>query len=420
MSKVLILSLIILFARLAGGEVLLYEGFDYPSDGWNPEDGLIGKDGGVGFRGPWLPSYPNPDGSAMLPFGVHEQGLTYSKNGIDLEVSGRSMYSQISVPRACDQQVRNTVDLGIGIEGNTRWFSMLIHFTDHPEQLGPPPPGVAWFFVIRFSGIDNGFGRQSGASQWGMHYRTRPYGVISGGGNVRFGQTTLLVMKVDYGRTRQTNTLWVNPTPAVNRSVLEPEEFPTLKAVPMALSGNTNQINLTSGCQAYADEIRVGTTYYDVAPAMAENAPWRPVPWSPANDPLSEWAAKLSDSGLTVRPRPPEATNAGTVQFRPANYTVDESAGWAALTVTREGGKDGSASVNYATEGGTAASGADFTPAGGTLFWADGDSAPKTVDVQILRDASTEGDETFRVRLNTPGSAALGRAASATVLLPAH
>lgn len=108
------------------------------------------------------------------------------------------------------------------------------------------------------------------------------------------------------------------------------------------------------------------------------------------------------------------------MQFRPANCVADESAGRATLTVTREGGEAGPIRVNYSTGGGTAAPGADSTPAGGTLFWADGDSEPKTVDVQILRDAAAEGDETLDVRLNTPGNAVLSRSASASVLIPAR
>ncbi len=111
---------------------------------------------------------------------------------------------------------------------------------------------------------------------------------------------------------------------------------------------------------------------------------------------------------------------AGTLQFNPSTYTVDEAAGTVTLTVTRTGGSSGAASVNYATANGTATAGSDYTAKNGTLNWADGDSASKTFAVTILNDSSTEGSESFSASISGATGATLGSPTSATVTIPAN
>jgi hypothetical protein len=375
--KTAVLSMaLFIIALTAGADLLLYEGFDYPSDGINPESGLTGRNGGVGFTGPWRAPEIHPV-NTLLPFGVHQDGLTFSKNGTALDVSGGCAYSQMMIPTwTHDQQERDTVNLGIGVAGNTRWFSLLVHLADIPLQQQSPAPNMGWWSIVRFSGIDNAFGKIWSGFKWGMEY---PFtlGTI----DIDYGQTALLVLKVTYGSTGQTNTLWVNPTPATSSAVLAPIEPASLANVPMLLAGITNRINMTSSNQGYMDEIRVGTTYYDVAPGVVETV------------------------------------NTGTLQFSPASYATAESGDWVTVTVTREGGSSGPASVTFATLGGTATSGADFSPAGGTLYWADGDVSPKTLDVQILRDGFLEDDETFLVHLSSATGATMGSTSMATVTI---
>ena len=65
-----------------------------------------------------------------------------------------------------------------------------------------------------------------------------------------------------------------------------------------------------------------------------------------------------------------------------------------------------SVSVDYATKDGTAAAGADYTAASGTLTFAAGETA-KTVSVALLDDAIDEGKETFRLKLSNPRGAYL-------------
>src|SRR5262249_26822459 len=84
--------------------------------------------------------------------------------------------------------------------------------------------------------------------------------------------------------------------------------------------------------------------------------------------------------------------NSGTT---PLVFTVTLSSANEAATVT----------VNYATGSGSANS-TDFTPTGGTLSFASGETS-KTVAVPILGDTTYEPDETFSLILNSPTNATL-------------
>ena len=110
-------------------------------------------------------------------------------------------------------------------------------------------------------------------------------------------------------------------------------------------------------------------------------------------------------------------TSPGTLQFVSPTYSVNESAGMVALTVTRTGGSLGAVSVAYATTNGTATAGSDYTATSGTLNWAAGDTEFKTFTVNILDDAIVEGNETFDVQMGAVSGAHLGSPATATVTI---
>ena len=95
----------------------------------------------------------------------------------------------------------------------------------------------------------------------------------------------------------------------------------------------------------------------------------------------------------TVSVSDASATEGGTVEF-----TVSLSAA-SAKQVT----------VQYATSGGTAASGTDFTSESGTLTFA-ADETSKTVSVSTADDAVDEDDETFTLTLSSPANATMGDA----------
>lgn len=66
-------------------------------------------------------------------------------------------------------------------------------------------------------------------------------------------------------------------------------------------------------------------------------------------------------------------------------------------------------SVDFATAGGTATSGVDFTPAGGRLTFAPGETS-KTVAVAVTGDRANEGEEVFSLNLSNAVNAALADA----------
>lgn len=128
-------------------------------------------------------------------------------------------------------------------------------------------------------------------------------------------------------------------------------------------------------------------------------------------------ASALASSSPIISQVVPFAAIGNTIQFASAAYSVNESTGGIMLTVTRIGDVSNAASVNYATAGGTATSGADFTATSGALAWLANDSSTRTVLVPIVNDGIAESSETFTVALSGAQGAALGAVSAATVTI---
>jgi subtilisin-like proprotein convertase family protein len=87
------------------------------------------------------------------------------------------------------------------------------------------------------------------------------------------------------------------------------------------------------------------------------------------------------------------------------------------VSVTRTGGREEEATVNYATSSGTATAGSDFTHTSGTLTFAPGELV-KSFTIPILNDTTPEAPESFTVTLsNATGGATLGSRIIATATL---
>ena len=127
----------------------------------------------------------------------------------------------------------------------------------------------------------------------------------------------------------------------------------------------------------------------------------------------SVWRDKIFDYGAGDTGATP-----GTLSFTGPTFQTQESAGIATLTVRRTGGTDGAVSVDYSVAGGTATEGQDYQLSTGTLSWANGDGAIKTIQIPIFDDAIVEGSETVVVTLSNPlGGAALGGPSTATLTI---
>jgi choice-of-anchor B domain-containing protein len=111
------------------------------------------------------------------------------------------------------------------------------------------------------------------------------------------------------------------------------------------------------------------------------------------------------------------AQNAGRIGFATTAVTTGESAGSVTVRVQRVVGHAGAVSVQYATSDGTAGSG-DYASNSGTLSWAAGDLADKTVSITLSDDTVDESNESFTLTLSSPtGGATIDGSASLAIEL---
>ncbi len=106
------------------------------------------------------------------------------------------------------------------------------------------------------------------------------------------------------------------------------------------------------------------------------------------------------------------------IQFATADYSVMENGGAVSLTVQRLGDLNGTHTVDYATQNGSAAAGVDYTAQSGTLTFTPGQTT-QTVSIPILNDGVAESNEAFQVLLSnlTGFHGGLGVPATSTVTI---
>jgi uncharacterized delta-60 repeat protein len=127
--------------------------------------------------------------------------------------------------------------------------------------------------------------------------------------------------------------------------------------------------------------------------------------------------------GLTPPVACPTGPNpaAGVLQFSAATYRMleDRFAGKRGIEVTRTQGSSGPVSATFTTTaGGTALPGVHYTPKSITVHFADGDTASRTVALDLLENADVEDDRTVNLVLSEPGGCAtLGAQASAVLTI---
>ncbi|HVT59692.1 MAG TPA: Calx-beta domain-containing protein [Thermoanaerobaculia bacterium] len=114
------------------------------------------------------------------------------------------------------------------------------------------------------------------------------------------------------------------------------------------------------------------------------------------------------------------ASSPGSIGFEITNYMSSEAATRALIVVLRSGGTSGMVSVHYATSDGTAVAGINYTPASGTLSWADGDSTPQAFSVPMIDDGVQDGTHTVNLALSSPtGGATLGQSTATLAIADA-
>lgn len=106
----------------------------------------------------------------------------------------------------------------------------------------------------------------------------------------------------------------------------------------------------------------------------------------------------------------------GALQFGAATYSVAETNATLSIPVTRACSSTGAVSVSY-TFGGTAVRPTDYTVSG-TLSWAAGDSATKTLTLTTVDNAVYSGDKTIILTLSAPtGGAGLAPPSKTTITI---
>jgi hypothetical protein len=98
----------------------------------------------------------------------------------------------------------------------------------------------------------------------------------------------------------------------------------------------------------------------------------------------------------------------GILEFTTPVASGAQMSGSLSMTVGRIAGAAGPASVNYSTINGTAIAGTDYTPSNGTLYWADGDLAPKTITLAVSTAQAFSGTKNLQVGLWAESGALLG------------
>ncbi|NTV15308.1 MAG: DUF1566 domain-containing protein, partial [Desulfobulbaceae bacterium] len=104
--------------------------------------------------------------------------------------------------------------------------------------------------------------------------------------------------------------------------------------------------------------------------------------------------------GQNVLGYPIEGANPGALAFSSPTYSVGENGGMATIAVQRILGLTGTVGVNYTSSNGTATAGMDYSAVSGVLSWGDGDTADKSIIVNIANDGVTEGSESVNLALS--------------------
>jgi hypothetical protein len=105
----------------------------------------------------------------------------------------------------------------------------------------------------------------------------------------------------------------------------------------------------------------------------------------------------------------------GTLQFNSPAFLVTENGIVAVITITRIGGTSGQVSVDFATDGGSAVAGQDFTATSQTVTFGDSETT-KTVSVPILDNQLVQSSRSVTLKLSNPTGGATLRAPSTATL----
>jgi len=238
-------------------------------DGFGSAGSLVGTVGGSGWSGAW-------SGDSAVQ---QEAGSLIDPGGA-LSTSGGSLRM---IPGVASQNVSREMASAVGSPGTQIWLSFLVR----PDDLNSMSFGGV---ILGAPGSELYAGYQGNEFLLGTAYSV--IGIVDTATPVVSGETAFLVLKLDFAAGNDSATLYVNPSPGA----ASPDSLPQGIAVKADLDlGTFSDIGLTAGKGLSAnavvlDELRIGSSYLDVAPA----AP--PPPASPTATGLGVAQVYVEDS----------------------------------------------------------------------------------------------------------------------------
>ena len=125
-----------------------------------------------------------------------------------------------------------------------------------------------------------------------------------------------------------------------------------------------------------------------------------------------------SAATLTIEDNDDPAEQPGTLSFTEDEFQTLENESVKTVSVERTDGSDGSISVSFTTQDGSARAGEDYHSVSGVLSWSDDDSSLKSFELALLDDLELEGPETINLILSAPtGGAQLGTSSATMTVL---
>ncbi|HEV3339551.1 MAG TPA: MBG domain-containing protein, partial [Pirellulales bacterium] len=139
--------------------------------------------------------------------------------------------------------------------------------------------------------------------------------------------------------------------------------------------------------------------------------------------PVGQWITATAtpdttggNTSMFSLPAPVVAAAGNTVQFSSPNYLVTETGGKTVIVVTRSGDTSGTTTVAYATTGGSATAGVNYTAESGTLTFAAGITS-QTITIPVQNDGQADSNKDFQIVLSNPGGSSLGAVSTADVTI---
>ncbi len=126
----------------------------------------------------------------------------------------------------------------------------------------------------------------------------------------------------------------------------------------------------------------------------------------------------LTGGSATVAVYPSSATSPGAIEFSAPNYTVDENAGTATITLVRLGGSTGTVSVHFATSDDSPYASGKYIPLKGSISFGPTVMSRQFSITLVDPGRNFQGDQTVLLTLSNPtGGATLGVYPTATLTL---